>query len=776
VRAARAIAIIAALCFAPALFAQSVDKQLTEAMRLTDSVEAQVGAIEKRADALTAWFGFPDEDVRGRIRELAGALLRGCGLASEAIARAVEASDREESGDAQLRDTLIEARSSRIPLREARAHLLLASIADGPRERDAHRREASDAMAEIRGTSGWIDRETALLDAIATMLDGRSGRAREKFNALRIDLQEEGDGRARLEYTPPVTLGLLVTTLETNGWSRARTAARTLLDKSPFVVAGERDPALALVAADLRARIDAARAREDVVADSRERKLDEMFEHYGDFAHLLIENGTPPREAWALACDESRDAVMDWMDEGRLPPIARGGLARDLLARDETSARGAELGRSALRDADAGGLRDVLAWTMVPVLIRTGEEEDARFACELATSIARRHPADDDAVRLAGGIAVRLLDSQSAPVLETALAALRFVHERGGVERIATYRLALARALSRRGGEANLREAIRVLETEDVSGGLGVAAAIESARASGALFRETGFDDDARLWLARARRAASLAEGGDRAIAESQVVDALLALDRPKDAQSRARDAWESARVADDPGARLRLAHSAVRASGRAGDLALASEVLDGIFEDADRAAPVFRLAYESASSRVETVGTRFIADVRDAPVRDTADVLERVSGWSRVAGDAALASASDERLASALILTGEPAQALEMIESLRDRAGVTAERLRLSAEARIALGDDAGAFADLRRLAQAKSDRVSESAEYWYAWARMLEILQRQNEQGARTRTIRREITRLRATDGYGLCNECAERIERVARSVGME
>ncbi len=90
-------------------------------------------------------------------------------------------------------------------------------------------------------------------------------------------------------------------------------------------------------------------------------------------------------------------------------------------------------------------------------------------------------------------------------------------------------------------------------------------------------------------------------------------------------------------------------------------------------------------------------------------------------------------------------------------------------DETRLSAEARLALGDDAGAFALLKPLASGGGELS------WYAWARMLEILERQNESGARTETIKREINRLRATDGYGSCAECAARIEAVATRLGM-
>lgn len=769
------VALAISLCVTPASVAQSVDERLAGAMRLADSIEAQVGMIEKRADALTVWFGFPDDAVRARADERARAVLRLCDRASEGIASAVEASDRDESGDEGVRDTLIEANAGRIPLREARAHLLLASTAEETRQRDAHVRDAREAMAEIRGTSSWIEREAALLDAVATMLEGNHGRAGEKFNALRLDLQENEGASARLEFTPPVTLGLLVSTLEADGWSRARTAARTLLEKAPFVIAGDRDPALALISSDVRARIASARARDEVISTEREKRLDEAFAHYEEFARLLIERGTDAREAWALTCDEARDAIRDWMDDGRLPPVAQCGLARALSDTDSASERAVELARDALRDVEEGPLRDVIAWTLVTSLLNSEHQEDMRQACELATSIARRYPDDMNALRVSSEIALNMLGAREDASVEIALAALRLAHERGGAGRIGAYRLALGRSLIGRGGEANLREAIRVLETTGASGELSEMAAIESARASGALFRETGLDDDARLWLARARRAASMTTGEGRMFAEAGVIEALLAMDRADDALARARDAWNASSFTGENDAQLQLGRRVIEASRRAGDLSLIPLVLDSLSSSENGLNSVVRLSYEAAAQHVESVGTLFLADAGGAPLPDAIDVLTRVSRRPARAVDASLRDASDERLATALLMSGEALRALETVEALRERSIETADRLRIAAEAKIALGDDAGAFAELRRLAQATSERTGESEYYWYAWARMLEILERQNERGARTEAIRREITRLRATDGFGLCAECAERIERVAEAVGM-
>jgi len=127
------------------------------------------------------------------------------------------------------------------------------------------------------------------------------------------------------------------------------------------------------------------------------------------------------------------------------------------------------------------------------------------------------------------------------------------------------------------------------------------------------------------------------------------------------------------------------------------------------------------------------------------------------------------------QRASIAFVLAGEGAKAVDILGTLNARSGRSAERVRIEAEAQLVRGDDASAFATLRGLARATEADASTSEHYWYAWARMVEILSRQNVDGSRSAVVNREIARLRATEGYGeACTECVEKIEAVARLVG--
>jgi len=93
-----------------------------------------------------------------------------------------------------------------------------------------------------------------------------------------------------------------------------------------------------------------------------------------------------------------------------------------------------------------------------------------------------------------------------------------------------------------------------------------------------------------------------------------------------------------------------------------------------------------------------------------------------------------------------------------------------------LRADARLALGEDAEAFGAYRRMAGSASPGERGERWYWHASARMVQVLARQNEGGARTDAISREVRRLRLQPSWGEYGDCCDLIDEVARSVGVE
>ncbi|MCA9293300.1 MAG: hypothetical protein KDA20_05745 [Phycisphaerales bacterium] len=100
----------------------------------------------------------------------------------------------------------------------------------------------------------------------------------------------------------------------------------------------------------------------------------------------------------------------------------------------------------------------------------------------------------------------------------------------------------------------------------------------------------------------------------------------------------------------------------------------------------------------------------------------------------------------------------------------------ISRERIVLAAEAQLADGNDAGAFSLLRDLVAAIPPESRRERAYWQASARIVQVLQRQNANSARTPTIMREIQRLRLQPTWSAFPDCSEAIEQVAATLGME
>src|SRR5262249_19860430 len=107
-----------------------------------------------------------------------------------------------------------------------------------------------------------------------------------------------------------------------------------------------------------------------------------------------------------------------------------------------------------------------------------------------------------------------------------------------------------------------------------------------------------------------------------------------------------------------------------------------------------------------------------------------------------------------------------------EFESALRIRPGDLGATLALG-EARLAAGDDRGAFGAFRDVAAPLEAAQTHSGDYWQAWTRMLEILSRQNADGSRTPTIRPEIEPLRKLDTAPARAPCLERLRAIEASL---
>ncbi|MFM9957114.1 MAG: hypothetical protein ACKVZJ_03495 [Phycisphaerales bacterium] len=123
------------------------------------------------------------------------------------------------------------------------------------------------------------------------------------------------------------------------------------------------------------------------------------------------------------------------------------------------------------------------------------------------------------------------------------------------------------------------------------------------------------------------------------------------------------------------------------------------------------------------------------------------------------------------ERCAWGLLTAGDAKDAAALFERATQGAGKRVDLLVARGEAMIAAGDDASAFSVFRDVAAAAPPRGEYAGAYFHAWARMLEILSRQNADGSKTETIRREARRLMLLEPGKACPECAAKIEAAAK-----
>ncbi|MEM1423276.1 MAG: hypothetical protein AAGH64_04660 [Planctomycetota bacterium] len=166
-------------------------------------------------------------------------------------------------------------------------------------------------------------------------------------------------------------------------------------------------------------------------------------------------------------------------------------------------------------------------------------------------------------------------------------------------------------------------------------------------------------------------------------------------------------------------------------------------------------------------------IGT-FLADAGAPSERDE---MEARYAWVRVRLEPDLSGFdADPRLhgrAARLIRAGWADRAIRVVALTN---GSTPTAGVLMGEAHLRAGDDAPAFASFRGVASSLEGTREGRSEraYWHAWARMLEILERQNGDGSRTGEIDGTVRRLRALSSWGMHADCVEKIEGVAGRVG--
>lgn len=718
-----------------------------------------------------------------------------CASGVGVLDRAVEAADRAaDAGGAPADDermmAALHARQVVLPLRGARAAVVLAACAGAG---DARRGLASAALelaVRVEPVSAWSEAERFVLSGWALALLGKHDEGMKAFERARgaAGAKDAGEG-VRREAFVDASLGEALSLLESRGPVSARELMWNRLGAPPFVDAGAVDLSACLPGVDVL-----------MVIGPREAAL---FHDAGARSGAM---------SWGWRAAGRLLERLDFTDRGRvyghvaartgaatvyesLPEVARVSCAWGALSRDEPETREAVRVLGPIADAGVPPT-DVVrhdAWRLyVRAAAALGEDEALTNASALGRVYSACCGGREEAAEIVGTAAhaaERSLRSARSPEAaahaeENLLALLRALCGESVVmveEARDAWRLAMGRALLglvKRGplneSYGNAREAMVVLR--QVSGDeTGLEAEAALARVWAAMLRlaeEAEDEESPAIRVAQqladmcdprnSRAAGSASRRADLAdVMLAYRGQALVALGRPADALDvverliggEAVAAEEPATVACD------AALEALVALERDGDAR-------ALLERCGRPAGALERASRLAWRRVAPVAVGFIAG--EAPVSPPPPIaVFRLA--AEAAGDEAHAAMHRTRLAWSLLLAGKANEAVEVFKAAHDADPASASVRRGLGEALLAVGDDAGAFAAFSEMARALEARQEFSRDYWHTWVRMLEILARRPRTPDENARIRREIARLRSMDEALKHPDCLVRIKTV-------
>lgn len=761
-------------------------------MRLADAAEAWHGRMVKDGAARFVMVGGASPDVRASARASVALAAAATAVLDRAIDAADRASDEGRPGPAD--DEVMRALHTRqvvLPLRAARAALVLAASADKAESRMRLAAMALESALRVESVSAWSEAERLVISGWALTLLDRGAEAAAAFGKARsAALAKDASAEVRDEALIDAALGEALAGLAARGPVTAREGLQRRLAEAPFVDDSRVDVAACLAGVDVLLRIapleaatfhDASarsaamawpwRALERVLARLEFAERGVMYAHLGSrvVASALVDDSPASSRlacAWsALAADAPRDEeaqrVLEPLADAAVPPT--GAIGRD-------------------------------AWRLYARAAAVSEDDPTlERVCRIGLAFASCCAEDSSVGELLGFAAHaaerRLRHAPSAEKAELArddlLAALRLLAS-GPIELEESsrdpWRLALGQFMldSVRRGPLNqsLRSAGEAMTTLRLVTGneAGLEGEALLARVWSALLRvaEDSGDEEAPIGRAamqlldlcdpkKSRAASSASERPD--ISEVMTVcraQALVALRRPADALIE----LERFIGADAPGESPSL------------------EVGIEAFLALEREAEARELASRSKSaaatlSRLSRRGWRDIAGRTDQFIAGEPPIIPApaVAVYrlaAEFAADPDQAIMHRARLAWSLLLGGNAAEAASVFQAAHAADPASAGLRRGLGESLLGLGDEAGAFTAFSAVAQAFEARQDFSRDYWHAWTRMLEILSRRPRSPDEDARLRREIARLRSLDAALQQPDCMVRIKAVESAIG--
>lgn len=737
-----------------------------QSMLRLEQAEAAL-ALLRSDDALelTVLVGMPTRAQQERARELAALALDESAILTRELEERLyqlgeelrlnpnETTRLERMRAAELLD------SDRLIIRRAMA--AASRLAVNQLDRAERARLADEAIAEL---SAFLDHPSygpiaRVLTARMQIATGRSTDAATQYEAL----AGEEDGALTSLDRAEAVLGVALANLEARRPRRAEVWLDRHTNEPPFRIDGSDTPLLTILLADVRLRIDVARASSatdeqgkaalQAVAYGRYLQLLEQPERFGlderAMSRLLLgklanqpdvaEFGASslpaiPRLAAAVAAVADpgrREVALTELravagDSADISPalVAEGlRLAATRLERDRSAARLVEAAELYLAAADREGDADLRL-------------ADTRRALEL---LSFAHARDRKGRNALERTLVRGIEAWSSQLIadrwrmqlaglysdQRRSAAAEAVYE-DVTSRSDQYAAAcIARAAVRRQALIDAEEADRSAIASDL---LAIIGAARSALADRT-------DDDrtymlSPAWLDSFEARAHL-ELGQAAEAERL----LAAADDTDDAAIRST--------------RLTLRARALRELGRAAQAtALIDEMIDTDPTNASAAATglieALLLEYESPSPP----GSDATAEARAR--QELLPIAQRIHDWATEYDQPRLAE-HRARLAIALLWAGQYQQAASMLDALATQRPSDLRVALARADAKFALADDASAFSGYNGIVRALEATDDRSAAYWAASLRRLLILERT---GQNTDQIIPRIERLRRID----------------------
>lgn len=670
------------------------------------------------------------------------------GLAAKLIDRGIEAHDRSpargEPATEELVSRAIHARTVLLPLRVARLTLLSAALEPAESRARQLRETAGKMAASAEPVSPWADAERSLLIGLAWLGNGGAAEAGEHFTRAAATLAEPGTPQpVRDELGAP----LRVAEAMIGGAVGMDALLREQMEKS--------DPREAELMASALWRVS-SRDRSPAEAPSP------AFRGY-DAAYGALARRVPPVELPAVILNRL-GAVVGHDAHAGAPGIVRAAslYQRCRTAVDQDSVRlTVALALELLRTEPSASA--LAAWVPFSAPEDALRLELARAACELGEAGITPPVLAREAVRR-----LAALDPATDPALFQRVVSLARANDvpLNTIENGSA--IDPAGVLVARSWNAPFDEAERLLG-EAVPAHPAPEPVLRGwAHLLDRLLRdpdEVG-GDRTRIHRVAERSLAASPPVDARDTSTLLRIDALLALDRLAEAENLAG----TARSGTNP-----IGFLLVQVARR--DAAAAAQTL-GALASGESASERMPHAVRLLSDRGWALIAGWTRWFADEPATDTvrAGALGLALTMDRL--DALNADQQDlarERAAWGLLFAGEAPRAVASFRELVARIGKRADLLRGLGESALSAGDDAAAFGAFRDIASATNPQGEGARDYFHAWARMLEILQRKNSGGERNDSIAREVRRLRLLNPSGACAPCAERIEAIARAVGM-